>query len=62
MRVVVVPNALSDAIYAAIDKQLVDHPGAKPDRENYYDQLLAYYDEHGIIPDFKIERPPSEGE
>ena len=54
MRMVVVPNSLRDAIYAKIDPQLEKLPELKDQRENIYGELLAYYDEHGVIPDFEL--------
>ena len=55
----VVFNALRDAIYEKIDAQLVDHPALVEHREAIYSDLLGYYDEHGVIPDFSLqEREP----
>lgn len=54
-RMVIVYKELSDAIYAKIDEQLKLYPGAKIHRENFFNQLLSYYDEHGRIPDCKIK-------
>ncbi len=55
MRVVVVFNELRDELYRRIDKELERCPGALPDRQIFYDNLLAYYDEHGVIPEFTLE-------
>lgn len=57
-RAVIVFKELSDAIYAKIDEQLKLHPGAKIHREDFFNQLLSYYDKHGVIPDCKIEKTP----
>lgn len=51
----IVPNTLSEKLYQMIDDQLEKMPELKKDRENIYHDLLNYYDEHGVIPDFKIE-------
>jgi len=56
MRLVIVPYNLRIAIYEAIDKQLELCQEARPDREYFYQALLEYFDKHGIIPDFKIEK------
>lgn len=55
VKYVVVPNALSDAIYKKIDAALANQPKLKRQRENIYKDLLAYYDEHGVVPDFTVE-------
>lgn len=55
---VIVPNVLSDAINAAIDKALLDCPEAAGEREIFYSQLLGYYNEHGVIPPFTIGKNP----
>lgn len=55
MSIVVVPNDLRDAIYAAIDKELNGRPCDDADREVIYEQILAYFDEHGRIPDFSLK-------
>jgi hypothetical protein len=53
---VIVPNCLRDEINAAIDTALIGHPDAEPDREIFYDTLLAYFNEHGVIPEFTLEK------
>ena len=53
-RFVIVPNILRDKIYEKIDEQLEKVPEAREGREIFYQQLIDYFDEHGIIPDFKI--------
>ena len=58
MSFVIVPNEISDAIYAKLDPQLEKYPHLKVNREEIYHRILAYYDEHGKIPDFDIK--PSE--
>jgi len=54
MTCVIVPNSLRDAIYARIDAALAEFPDAASDREIFYSQLLAYFDEHGVIPEFEL--------
>lgn len=53
-RMVIVPNELRDAINAAIDEQIAKVPDAAPDREHFYQTLLNYYDQHGVIPPFEL--------
>ena len=59
---VVVPDSLRDALYAAIEKALHGRPCTDQDRETLYGQLLAYYDEHGRIPEFELKQADAEGE
>lgn len=54
MRLVAVPNELSDAIHTAIDKDLDGRPCDDESRRILYGQLLSYYDEHGRIPSFSL--------
>lgn len=57
--IVIVPNCLRDAINAKLDKAIEACPEAAKDREYFYDQLLAYFDEHGEVPDFNISKNPN---
>lgn len=54
MRLVIVPNVLRDAIFAKLDAAIAACPEAAAERETLYEQLLAYYDEHGVIPEFTV--------
>ncbi len=56
MSTVIVPNYVSDAIYSKIDAQLKLVPELEKNRENIFQELLIYFNEHGVIPDFKLER------
>ena len=56
MRIVIVPNDLRDAIYDRVDQAIARSPGAYVDRDTFYQTLLNYYDEHGYIPEFTLER------
>jgi hypothetical protein len=51
---VLVPNDLSDAIYQKIDAQIALCPDAAPDRELFYERLIGYFNEHGVVPDFTL--------
>ena len=46
----IVPDDISDAIYAAIDAAIKLCPAAVPDREEAYRVLVNYYAEYGVIP------------
>jgi len=54
MDIVIVPNILSDKINAKLDKAFEDCPEAAVDREIFYKQLLEYFYDHGVIPDFEL--------
>ncbi len=54
-RIVVIYDELNNAINNALDKAIEKCPGAEKERENLYQQLLMYFDEHGVLPDFSIK-------
>ena len=56
MSLVIVPNALSDAINAKLDMAYQDQPEAAVDRDLHYRALLEYFADHGVIPEFKITK------
>ena len=51
---VIVPNYVSEAIYKKVDVQLEKNPHLKEQRENIYNDILKYFNEHGKIPDFEL--------
>jgi len=55
-KMVIVPNSLRDAINAKLDAALASCPDAVKDRDALYSQLLDYFDEHGEVPDFTLDR------
>lgn len=55
MSLVIVPNSLRDAINAKLDAAIEACPDAAKDRAELYRQLLAYFNEHGELPDFRLE-------
>ena len=57
---VIVPNHLSDQINAKLDTAIAEVPDAEKDREMLYHQLLGYFHEHGIIPDFTLAKKDSD--
>jgi hypothetical protein len=54
--IVIVPNELRDAINAKLDAALSVTPGAEPDREYLYSTLLAFFHEHGYLPEFELHK------
>jgi hypothetical protein len=50
----IVPNSLRDAINAKLDAAFVQWPDAVKDREELYRQLLGYFNEYGVVPDFSL--------
>jgi len=54
MKTVIVPNTLRDAINAKLDDAFAACPEAAKDRDALYYRLLAYFDEHGELPDFTL--------
>lgn len=50
----IVPNTLTDAINAKLDRALKECPEAEKDREELFRQILSHFNEHGVIPDFVI--------
>lgn len=55
MSIVIVPNHISDAIYAKVDEAIAKCPDAAPDREFFYGRILSYFDQHGEIPEFELK-------
>lgn len=54
---VIVPNELRDEIYRRVDRVLADAPEeAQAGREDFYQELLNHFDEHGYIPEFVITK------
>lgn len=56
MRYLIVPNTVNDRIMSALDKALLETPDAEDSRQSLYNQLLDYYDEHGHVPEFSLEK------
>jgi hypothetical protein len=54
---VIVLDYIHDAINAKLDAAIATCPGAARDREVLYSQLVGYFNEHGVIPDFSIKPP-----
>jgi hypothetical protein len=58
--IVVVPDCLRNAINEALDRAIAECPGAAHERSILFDQLLGYFDEHGVIPDFTLAKRKSD--
>jgi hypothetical protein len=60
----VVPNYIGDEIDRKLDDEIAKHPAAAADRELFRSQLIEYVAEHGVVPDFSLNRnsqPSGEG-
>lgn len=55
MRLVIVPNFIQDTINTKLDEVLAATPDAQRYRDIYYHKLLEFFDDHGYVPDFRIE-------
>lgn len=51
---IIVPNFIRDSINEKLNIAFKEVPDAAKDRDYFYEELLNYYDEHGIIPDFNL--------
>lgn len=62
MTCVIVPNWVANAINKEIDEALAKLPteearaSAVIGREEFYQQLLHYYNEHGVVPSISLEK------
>ena len=52
----IVPNDLRDAIYHSIDEKLTALQAGmvEAERERLYHELLQYWDDHGVIPEYVL--------
>lgn len=58
--IVIVPDSLAAAINEKLDAAIAVCSDAAQDREVLYSQLLSYFNEHGVIPDFTLARAPEQ--
>lgn len=56
---VIVPDSLRAAINEKLDAAIALAPDAESERENLFNQLLAYFNEHGVIPEFSLVKNPT---
>jgi hypothetical protein len=54
MNIVIVPDALRDAINKKLDAAITMCPDAIKDRDIFYHQLLEYFDIFGELPDIEL--------
>jgi hypothetical protein len=58
----VVPNALRNRINTVLDEALAGmDEEAQGCREHFYQQLLAYFNEHGCVPEIQAEKTAPSG-
>lgn len=53
---IIVPDSVDYAINAKLDAALADCPDAEADRDELFRVLLAYFDEHGVLPEFTLQK------
>lgn len=56
MRAVIVPNVVRDTIEKKLAYATVGMDIPESDLDDLYHQLLEFFDKHGYVPDFDIER------
>ena len=54
MPLFIVPDSLRNTLYKQIDAAIEKVPEAAPERELFYEQLLSYFNENGVIPEFSL--------
>jgi hypothetical protein len=54
--ILIVPDALYDAIHEAITKAAKDNPEIEKDRDSLYRELLDVFNQFGYLPAFRIEK------
>ena len=52
----IVPDSLRHAINAKLDAAIAEHPDAERDREALYSHLLSFFNEHGYVPEFTLQK------
>jgi hypothetical protein len=53
---VIVKNEVERAINVALDRAISECPESAGSRESLYGELLRYFDECGVIPEFSLYR------
>lgn len=51
----IISNFVSGVINDKLDEELKRKPQFKKQRSKFYNELINFYDEHGIIPNFVID-------
>lgn len=52
----VIPNCVANEIDAALDAEIAKVPDAAKDREVLRSQLIEFFAEHGVVPDFSLAK------
>lgn len=52
----IIPDHIREAINKALNEQFIVTPDAAQWRNNLYNQVLEYFNEHGSLPDFTLEK------
>jgi len=60
MSFVIVPDSLHNAINKKLDAAIRACPDAEKDRDALYSQVLSYFNEYGIIPEFTLAKRSGE--
>ncbi len=56
-KLVIIPQMLIDKLNAALDAAYANAPeAAKGERDIHYNQLLAFVDQYGYVPEFSINK------
>ncbi len=55
MCIIIVPNIVRDKINEKLDEAFKACPQAAGERDSLYNELLGYFDEHGVIPEFTLK-------
>ena len=50
----IVPNVLNEAINNKLDEAFAKVPEAEKDRDALYHDLLDYFNEYGVLPEFDL--------
>jgi len=56
MKVYIVPNEVSEAINKKLNDAFREIEISSDERQVHFDTLLEYFNDHGIIPDFKVTK------
>ena len=52
--IAIVPNVLRDEINKKLDEAYLQIPEAAVDRDHHFRMCLSYFDDNGVLPEFKI--------
>lgn len=56
MKTVIVFDELRNELYRRVDAEIKRSGAPVGERDTHYMTLLQHYDEHGVIPDFTLEK------